>query len=145
MLAGILLVLGVAGGAVWLRDVGKRRKCDGCTPCVPAPDTFSGISETAGTWKWSGRTDPFETCYQFRDTDIYCWSHSYYDSWGTDWFECIPRPQYENEVAGLGTPSHVWHDIDPKYVNTPGVDPNINPKRCGPPCQDMYQQAQANS
>ena len=139
--AGMML-LGLAGGAVWLWDE-ETAAAEGHVvatpevkhPCLPAPDTFSGISKTAGTWIWSGHKDPFETCYQFRYTDKYCWSHSYYDTdCISSGFECIPEGWYDTDDG--------WrHDIDPKYVNTPGVDPNTNPKRCGPPCQDMYQQS----
>ena len=90
---------------------------------------FKGKSDNT----WAGKYKPFQTCYQYADMTKYCWSNSYPRSTKHDitpttiWYECHPKPKHGQ-----------WHDIDPKYVNTPGVDPNTNPKRCGPPCDEMY-------
>ena len=103
-------------------------QCDGSSPCLPAPDTFSGISETTRTYAhWSGRTNPFETCYQLGDTDEYCWSHSYYDINYADWYECVPKPM-----------NGAWHSIEQENMRY--VNPITHPYSCGPPCQEMYQQ-----
>ena len=91
-LAGMMMLV-VAGGVIWMRttnDAGLTMTAAGGlivatladTPCLPAPDTFSGITDTAGKWVWSGRKHPFETCYQYGDTAKYCWSHSYYQDNG---------------------------------------------------------------
>ena len=73
-LAGMMMLV-VAGGVIWMRTtndagltmtaaVGLIVATLADTPCLPAPDTFSGITDTAGKWVWSGRKHPFETCYQ---------------------------------------------------------------------------------
>ena len=73
----VAIVLGVkmlvvAGGAVWMlktNDAGLTTTAVGGlviatladTPCLPASDTFSGISETDFGWFSAGQKDPFET------------------------------------------------------------------------------------
>ena len=73
----VTIVLGVkmlvvAGGAVWMlktNDAGLTTTAVGDlviatladTPCLPASDTFSGISETDFGWFSAGQKDPFET------------------------------------------------------------------------------------
>lgn len=139
----VAIVLGVkmlvvAGGAVWMlktNDAGLTTTAVGGlviatladTPCLPASDTFSGISETDFGWFSAGQKDPFETCYQEGDYAKYCWSHSRYhinkNYFGFEsgaWFECLPLGRY-------------WHSVDPKYVN-----PVTHPYSCGPPCQEMH-------
>ena len=72
IVAGLLLL--VAGGAVWMKpdDGASYTTAAGGlvvatladTPCLPASDTFSGISETDFGWFSAGQKYPFETCYQ---------------------------------------------------------------------------------
>ena len=138
--AGTIMLLVVAGGAVgMLAPEGGGRTtmttAEGLvvvmerkSPCLPASweEAFGGVSVTNGFW--GGRGYAFETCYQLGNEEKYCWSKSWYgEGEFIQWFQCVPKP-----INGA------WHDLDPKYVITPGVDPNINPKRCGDPCQDMY-------
>jgi len=139
--AGVMMLV-VAGGTVWMGDGGiatttaeglvvatEARKDDYCVPAVGA---FGGASKTNG--KLFIHIHPFQTCYQNGEEAKYCWSNSYH-MYGHPlnppidrYFQCVP-------VGGH------WHDLDPKYVNTPGVDPTANPKRCGQPCQKMNNMA----
>ena len=138
--AGTIMLLVVAGGTVWILNttdssITTTTTAEGLVvvmerkgPCLPASreEVFGGVSVTKGFW--GGRGYAFETCYQLGPEEKYCWSKSWYgEGEFIQWFQCVPKP-----INGA------WHDLDPKYVNTPGVDPNINPKRCGDPCQDMY-------
>lgn len=132
--AGILMVLMVVGGAVLLRDGGITTAAEGLVvakrahsaPCLPAGGAFSGSTTT------SSQKYPFETCYQLGNDSTYCWTKSYRHTEYTKevifiaFYPCAPK-------------GDAWHTIDPKYVNTPGVDPKTNPKRCGDPCQGQDQ------
>ena len=91
-------------------------------PCLPAGGAFSGVSTTTNKQR-----DPFETCYQYGKEEKYCWTKSYRNVLRHGFSPCVPDPR-----------GGVWQTLDPKYVNTPGVDPNTNPKRCGPPCQGQH-------
>ena len=92
------------------------------SPCLPATDTFDGISTTTR----AGKNDPFETCYQLANHPFYCWSKSH--SAGElplQWYECVPIDENPNPHAR-------WHSVDPKYTN-----PVTHPYSCGDPCQKM--------
>ena len=145
LVAGMLLLLLVVaggGGTVLLRNgettaeglvVAAQTPKHHSSDCVAASmdATFGGISVT--TTLGIGKSDPFKTCYQYGDETKYCWSNSYYSKTITSagihtlWFECHPKPKHGQ-----------WDSLDPKYVNTPGVDPKTNPKLCGSPCEEMY-------
>jgi len=151
---GMMLLL-VMGGAVWMRQdggssydhsSGSRETADGGRtitaeglvlpppgddPCLPAGGAFGGVSTTSNMQR-----NPFETCYQYGKVEKYCWTKSYRDfdggphsgyGSGGGFSPCVPDP-----------PGGQWRTVDPRFVNTPGVDPNINPKRCGPPCQGQH-------
>ena len=127
----VAMMMLVAGGMVLLWD--GESAAEGLVvatqengPCLPATDTFSGISVTVTTAY--GHRDPFETCYQYGEEAKYCWSKSYYVGGRfSGWYPCVPNPKYAEQT---------WELIDPKYVN-----PVTHPYSCGEPCQDMYQPA----
>lgn len=83
IVAGMLLLV-LAGGTVVQRDgasymtiaegllVAMAANDD---DCLPAVGTFSGTSMTTDL----GEDDHFETCYQYGNASLYCWTKSYYD------------------------------------------------------------------
>ena len=98
---------------------------EGTSPCLAAPmDTTFGGTSITNRGGIAGRTDPFETCYQYYTYEKYCWSKSFYladdgveDDFRPGWMQCFPD--------GGG-----WNTVDPQYVN-----PVTHPYSCGKPCQ----------
>ena len=85
--------------------------------CLPATDTFNGISfHTIWRQKY-----PFESCFQLGDKATYCWSKSYHVYGWDRYSECCPN-------------GHDWNAIDAYFVN-----PVTTPNSCGTPCQHMHQ------
>ena len=144
LVAGALLLLvGGGGGTVWMRQDGKTSAMNlvvatqptwqdygGANPCLPASGTFGGVSTEGSD---DGEDGNFETCYQFDNLENYCWTksyrsldHSFFGDYSL-FFACVPN--------GGG---QAWDYIDADFVNTPGVDPKTNPKRCGTPCQGQH-------
>ena len=127
IVAGIMMML--VAGAVLLPDRGRTTAAEGLVvatqgkdPCVPAGGTFSGVSETSS----DQQSYAFETCWQFGKHSTYCWTKSY---------RFIDDGQSNVGFSPCAPKGDAWHAIDADYVNTPGVDPKANPKRCGTPCQ----------
>ena len=93
----------------WLeRRRNEPRLCctlQGNIPCLAAPldATFGGTSVTITTTAARQSIVLFETCYQYHNSDTYCWSNSYYNDAGLSraWYECVPD--------GKG-----WHTDDPQ-------------------------------
>jgi len=83
-------------------------------------DTFN--PEKQGDYN-NYQPNPFETCYQLRNTPTYCWTKSYYDGAIYGWGECRPVGFHIGYHGG-------WDIIDAKYVTPYGT--------CGLPCQDIY-------
>ena len=129
----IMMLVVLAGGTVLLLQEGESAAAEGLVvalqpsaPCLPAGGTFGGVSTITDN---GGDGVAFETCFQFRNDFTYCWTKSY--SW------------YENLDSGnsLCAPNgDAWYAISANYVNTPGVDPNTNPKQCGTPCQGQHRE-----
>ena len=145
MIAGMMLL--VAGGAILLQEgsfsydpsSGSLETKDSglttaaaeglvvathdCAPCLPATDTFNGISDTTTGGKY--QHSPFETCWQRGNDSVYCWTKSYAcGGWGggiDNFNRCVPN-------------GSAWNSIAAKYVN-----PSTIPYSCGTPCQGMYQ------
>ena len=46
--------------------------------CFPASGAFGGVSTTTCL----PNSDPFETCYQYGSYDKYCWTKSFFDTFG---------------------------------------------------------------
>ena len=142
--AGMLLVFMMAGGTIWLRSEGGSSSDDSSeslvmwndgvvmydngedTPCLPATDTFSGRSGTP----FPIHTEPFQTCYQYGDTDTFCWSHAYYNHLYRMWQECVP--------LGRVTDPYYWHALDQAHLIY--VTPISDPYSCRVPCQELYKQ-----
>ena len=94
IVAGMLLLV-LAGGTVVQRDgasyttiaegllVAMAANDD---DCLPAVGTFSGTSMTTDL----GEDDHFETCYQYGNASLYCWTKSYYDK-HQGWLQCVPN------------------------------------------------------
>ena len=103
----------------------------GCRPCLPATDTFNGIS----VWKHFGSMFdyPFETCYQYKNEANYCWSKSTFcddDKWSIHgFFHCAPN----NDDGTTGNFGGDWNAISAEWVN-----PVTHPNSCGPPCQGRF-------
>jgi len=127
--AGMMLVAGVVlmqvGSSYTTTPESLVVGTKGIIQCFPADGTFIGTSTTT-SW---GKSYPFETCYQLGDNRTYCWTKSYRHN-NDRYYQCLPDGLYGDDF---------WHSIDAKYVQTPGVDPTINPKRCGAPCQAMQE------
>ena len=88
--------------------------------CIPATDTFTGLSTTTLWGKGKGKA--FETCYKlgndapFKRKDLHCWSKSYYNqhTFPKGFYQCIPD-------------GDDWH----------GIDANLPGDSCGSPCQNI--------
>ena len=127
-------------------DVYTPGQHDGDWPCLPATNTFGGVSGTNYGCTIISNSNPFQTCYQYGDEDKYCWSNSYWSSYNNGWFECQP-----NGFTGCndnGSAEAGWHAIKQKnmrYVNPPPQSPG-DPYTCGlsiggvggVPCQDVF-------
>ena len=126
-------------------DVYTPGQHDGDWPCLPATNTFGGVSGTNYGCTIISNSNPFQTCYQYGDEDKYCWSNSYWSSYNNGWYECQP-----NGFTGCnddGSAEAGWHAIKQKnmrYVNPPPQSPG-DPYTCGlsiggvggVPCQDL--------
>ena len=101
IVAGMLLLV-LAGGTVVQRDgasyttiaegllVAMAANDD---DCLPAVGTFSGTSMMTDL----GEDDHFETCCQYGNASLYCWTKSYYDK-HQGWLQCVPN----GEGGGFG-------------------------------------------
>ena len=92
-------------------------------PCLPATDSFSGIS-LYSMWR---QEVAFETCYRLGTTPTYCWSKSYRyfntdDGWS--YGKCVPN----------GT---AWDHVDQSDMKW--VNPVTHPYSCGDACKTMHQ------
>ena len=85
---------------------------NGDTVCVVATTKFGGASRTTD----EGWTRAFETCYQWKKGEKYCWSKSYHSA--VNFFECRPD--------GWSGGDDGWQHVDPFYV-----------KSCGLPCENF--------
>ena len=140
MIAIVACMMLVAGGTVRMVAIldGGRMTTSDVNKCLPAGGMFGGTSTTTSRG-WGGKSDPFETCYQYGSDHKYCWTKSWQADTtphlGSNYFQCVPNggTKSRKPVAGL------WRPVDPKYVNTPGVDPKIKPHRCGSPCQEQHE------
>ena len=143
--SGMLLRFSTNGGVTFYNQQDPRktvlldsscpqRKLDVRDPgaCHPASGAFGGVSTTTSI----GKNSAFETCYQLAEEVKYCWTKSYKSP------GCTLNPYEENDDGFYQCAPNgaAWHDLDPQYVNTPGVDPETNPKRCGPPCQGQHEE-----
>ena len=122
-----MMLLMVAGGAAWMMQDGSSYTAVAESlvvttvgvsgSCLPATDTFSGVSTTDD----DGSDYAFETCFQLKQLETYCWTKSYYLYIHDDgmFFPCEP----------IGDK---WHAISAEDVN-----PVTHPNSCGLPCQDQ--------
>ena len=132
--AGMLLLV-LAGGTVVLRD-GNTIAAEGLVvataanddSCLPAVGTFSGTSTTTDL----GEDDHFETCYQYGNASLYCWTKSYYDK-HQGWLQCVPNGEGGVWMDDDDSPTG-FHTVEPRYVN-----PVTTPYSCGRPCANVHQ------
>ena len=130
----IMMILVVAGGTVWIletTDGGLTTAAEGLVVatteaksysdglCSPAGGTFGRVSTTITLG--IGKSDHFETCYQYGSSGKYCWTKSWYSSggflgMGDGWYQCMPNP-----------PDSAWDSAEPYG----GV-------WCGTPCQGQF-------
>ena len=131
VIAGLTML--VAVGAVLLQDGSITTATEGfvlatqgtgCAPCIPASGTFNGNSVTLNG---VGQTYPYETCWRFSNTDLYCWTKSYQcNFWPYAYFECVPNGDYGAQA---------WHTVGPDTLDP--VDLTV-PQLCGSPCQGQH-------
>ena len=137
IVAGMLLLV-LAGGTVVQRDgasyttiaegllVAMAANDD---DCLPAVGTFSGTSMTTDL----GEDDHFETCYQYGNASLYCWTKSYYDK-HQGWLQCVPNGEGGVWMDDDDSPTSSFHTVEPQYVN-----PVTTPYSCGRPCANVHQ------
>ena len=78
MIAIVACMMLVAGGTVRMVAIldGGRMTTSDVNKCLPAGGMFGGTSTTTSRG-WGGKSDPFETCYQYGSDHKYCWTKSW--------------------------------------------------------------------
>jgi len=102
-----------------------------CVPKGPSDDdrAVKGCNIASGIYDDSRRNvddgSPFQSCFQYADTDEFCWSKSRWDDgfWYNSWEECFPCGYGKH--FNTNDPNY-WHDSSLKGDND-----------CGEPCTEF--------